>query len=158
MSARAVVERLKETCGDGVAVVTDAGAESRLRSSRDCLRQLIEALLADGYDLFIDLFAVDYPSRPERFEVVYQLARMNGPERAFVHVAVPEETPVVPTVSDLVAGANWPEREAYDLFGLRFEGHPDLRRILLPDDWQGHPLRKDYPTRGTVPLAPIVSE
>jgi NADH-quinone oxidoreductase subunit C len=156
MSAQTVVERLGETCGEGLVLVSDEGAESRLRSSRACLRTVVAALLEDGYDMFIDLFAVDYPSRPERFEVVYQLARMNGPERVFLHVGVPEEAPELPSIADLVAGANWPEREAYDLFGLRFSGHPDLRRLLLPDDWQGHPLRKDYPTRGTVPLAPIV--
>jgi NADH-quinone oxidoreductase subunit C len=158
MSARDVVERLKADAGEGLTLVADEGAESRLRSSRECLRSVIEALLADGYDLFIDLFAVDYPSRPERFEVVYQLARMSDPGRVFVHVAVPEEPAELPSIADLLPGANWPEREAYDLYGLHFAGHPHLTRLLMPDDWQGHPLRKDYPTRGTVPLAPIVSE
>jgi NADH-quinone oxidoreductase subunit C len=158
MSARTVVERLREHLGEGVQLVSEQGAESRLRSSRECIRAVVEALVAAGYDLFVDLFAVDYPSRTERFEVVYHLASLTGPERVFVHVSVPEEPAVVPSVADIVPGADWPEREAYDLFGVRFEGHPDLRRLLMPDDWQGHPLRKDYPTRGTVPLAPIVSE
>jgi NADH-quinone oxidoreductase subunit C len=158
VSATSVYERLRGECGEGLALMGEEGAESRLRSSRGCLRAVIEALLADGYDMFVDLFAVDYPARPERFEVVYQLAQLQGPGRVFVHVAVPAEAPLLPSISDLVPGANWPEREAYDLFGLRFEGHPGLRRLLMPDDWEGHPLRKDYPTRGTVPLAPIVSE
>jgi NADH-quinone oxidoreductase subunit C len=159
MSAAAeVVERLRERLGDAVAVVSDEGAESRLRSRRECVRDTLEALMAAGYDLFVDLFAVDYPTRPERFELVYHLAQLTGPARVFVHVGVPEADAVAPTVTDLIPGANWPEREIFDLFGVRFDGHPDLRRLLMPDDWQGHPLRKDYPTRGTAPLAPIVVE
>ena len=158
MTGTELLDALEKRQVPDTVLISDTGAEIRLRSSRACLRTVLAALLEDGYDLFVDLFAVDYPSRPERFEVVYQLAHLNGPERVFVHVAVPEEEPELPSVSDLIAGANWPEREAYDLFGLRFAGHPDLKRLLLPDDWEGHPLRKDYPTRGTVPLAPIVLE
>jgi NADH-quinone oxidoreductase subunit C len=158
MSAAAVVERLRPKLGDGLTLVSEEGAESRLRSRRECVRETIAALREDGYDLFVDLFAVDYPTRSERFELVYHLARLTESDRVFVHVGVPADDPVVPTVSDIVAGANWPEREAFDLFGIRFEGHPNLTRLLLPDEWEGHPLRKDYPTRGTIPLAPIVSE
>lgn len=158
MSARAVQERLAAEFGDGVSFLAEKGAESRLRSRRDCVRAVLQALIDDGYRMFVDLFAVDYVTRAERFEVVYHLAEPMGAGRVFVHVGVPEDDPVVPTVSDILAGANWPEREAYDLFGLRFAGHPNLTRILMPDDWEGHPLRKDYPRRGTEPLAPIVVE
>lgn len=158
MSARTVQERLQAPCGDGVSLVAEEGSLSRLRCRRDCVRPVVQALVEDGYAMFVDLFAVDYVTRPERFEVVYHLAQQSGPGRVFVHVAVPEEDPVVPTVSDILAGANWPEREAFDLFGVRFEGHPNLKRLLMPDDWQGHPLRKDYPRRGTEPLGPIVAE
>lgn len=139
-------------------LVSEQGAEIRLRSSRDGIRETVRTLREVGYRLLIDVFAVDYPIRPERFEVVYQLTELEGPGRIFVHVSVPEEDPHVPSIADLVPGANWPEREMYDLFGLVFDGHPNLRRILLPDDWEGHPLRKDYPIRGTRPLPPIVHE
>jgi len=158
MSAADVVERLRAAGRDGVELVAEKGSESRVRSSREALRETIQALLDDGFTLFIDLFAVDYPARDERFEVVYQFSRLTRPERVFVHVAAPADDLHVPSVTDLVAGANWPEREAYDLFGVVFDGHPNLTRLLLPDEWEGHPLRKDYPTRGTTPLAPIVTE
>lgn len=158
MSARTVQERLAADFADGVTLVAEQGAQSRLRSRRDCVRATIRALVEDGYDMLVDLFAVDYVTRTERFEVVYHLAEQAGPGRVFVHVAVPEDDAVVPTVCDILLGANWPEREAFDLFGIRFDGHPNLKRLLMPDDWEGHPLRKDYPRRGTEPLAPIVVE
>jgi NADH-quinone oxidoreductase subunit C len=105
-----------------------------------------------GLTTFIDLCAVDYLSRPEgRFEVVVSLLSMALPLRLRIHVAVPEDDPEVPSLSGVFPGANFYEREAYDLFGLRFPGHPDLTRILLPDEWEGHPLRKDHPV-GAVPV------
>jgi NADH-quinone oxidoreductase subunit C len=158
VSAAEVARSLAERLGGGVEVISQEGAETRLRSRRDCLRDTVAALFEDGYRLFVDYMAVDYPMRTERFEVVLQLARREEPERVFVHVGVPEEDPVLPTLSDLVPGANWCEREMYDMFGLSFQGHPNLRRIYLPDDWEGHPLRKDYPVRGTRPLPLILHE
>lgn len=88
-----------------------------------------------------------YPSEP-RFEVVYLLHSIANNERLRLKVAVSTDDAVVPTVTGVWAGANWYEREVYDMFGVRFEGHPDLRRILMPDYWQGHPLRKDFPVHG----------
>ena len=76
--------------------------------------------------------------------VVYNLSSMTHHHKITIKVEVPAENPVVPTVSEIWPTANWHEREAFDLFGIRFSGHPDLRRILLPEDWDGHPLRKDY--------------
>jgi NADH-quinone oxidoreductase subunit C len=100
-----------------------------------------------GFNLLSDLFGVDYPDREQRFEVLYNLYSMSRNRRLFLRVRVAEGESV-PTVSDLFANANWCEREVYDLFGVPFESHPDLRRILMPDDWDGHPLRKDYPLIG----------
>ncbi len=122
------------------------------RVEREDLVAFAAAAREAGFTTFIDLCAVDYLSRPEgRFEVVVNLLSMRLPLRLRIHVAVPEEDPQVPSLSSVFAGANFFEREAYDLFGIRFAGHPDLTRILLPDEWEGHPLRKDSPV-GAVPV------
>lgn len=122
------------------------------RVEREDLVAFAAAAREAGLTTFIDLCAVDHLSRPEgRFEVVVNLLSMRLPLRLRIHVAVPEEDPEVPSLSGVFAGANFFEREAYDLFGIRFAGHPDLTRILLPDEWEGHPLRKDTPV-GAVPV------
>jgi NADH-quinone oxidoreductase subunit C len=116
---------------------------------------------AGGYELCTDLCAVDYLTHPgrslppevtaERFEVVVQLASTAARRRVEVRVQVPESDPQVPTLWDLYPGVEAMEREAFDLLGIRFVGHPDLTRILMPEDWEGHPLRKDYGV-GRVPV------
>lgn len=118
--------------------------------------QVVEAFtwLRDeqGFELLSALTAVDYwpqASSPQgeepRFHVIYQLTSISQNLSVQVRVPVAASRPVVPTVSGVYASANWREREVWDMFGIRFEGHPDLRRILMPEDWEGHPLRKDYP-------------
>lgn len=109
----------------------------------------IAALQAEGFDYLVDLFAYDTPERPDRFDVVYLLHRMTDGVRTRLQVPVSDGEPV-PTISDLYPNADWYEREVYDLYGVPFTGHPDLRRILLPDDWVGHPLRRDHPLGGEV--------
>lgn len=99
-----------------------------------------------GFDTFIDATAVDYfPAIAPRFHVVYQLYSMRHNLRLQLRVPVSGVQPALPTVETVFAGANWYEREIWDMFGIRFEGHSDLRRLLMPQDWEGHPLRKDYP-------------
>ena len=95
-----------------------------------------------------DVYSIDHPDRDERFEVAYQLNSINLHHRIRVKVSVPEDECEVPSVYDIWRTANFLEREVYDLMGIRFSGHPDLRRIFLPEDYDGHPLRKDYPTEG----------
>jgi NADH-quinone oxidoreductase subunit C len=90
---------------------------------------------------------VDYPTRSQRFDVVMHLYSMTQNHRLRVKAAVGENE-TIPTVSGVWKTANWQEREAFDMFGVVFEGHPDLRRILLPEDWEGYPMRKDYPLGG----------
>ncbi len=103
-------------------------------------------------DHLVDLTAVDYSTYPgntgPRFEVVYNLISTEYHHRIRLKVRVPEEDPRVDTVSSIWQTANWHERETFDLMGIKFDGHPDLRRILLPEDWEGHPLRKEYPLKG----------
>lgn len=127
------------------------------RVEPEALRGRLEALKAEGYTMLLDLGAVDYLDRTPRFDVVYHLlklspapattAQVGTPARYRLLCGVDEDRPL-PTAMDLWSSADWPEREVYDLFGIRFEGHADLRRIQMPLDWEGHPLRKDYPQRG----------
>jgi NADH-quinone oxidoreductase subunit C len=102
---------------------------------------------AARFDFCSDVTAVDWPPRPERFDVVYCLYSVPHRHRVRVKVRVPDGT-AVPSACGVWPAANWLEREVYDMFGIRFAGHPDLRRILMPEEWQGHPQRKDYPLEG----------
>ena len=111
----------------------------------------VAAAYEAGYTTFADLCAVDYYSRDPRFEVVIQLIAMDQRRRLEIRVGVPGQDPMVASITGVFAGANFYEREAWDLFGIVFEGHTDLTRILLPDEWEGHPLRKNYSV-GAVPV------
>ncbi len=106
------------------------------------------------FDMLSDVTAVDYLGRTPRFEVVYQLYSLDLNHRLRVKVAVPEDDPVVPSAASIWKSANWAERETFDMFGIRFAGHPDLRRILMYPEFTGFPLRKDYPVNRREPLIP----
>lgn len=106
------------------------------------------ALKKAGYNFFEDMTAVDwFPSSP-RFQLSYHLLSLGMKDRVRVCVLLDEADPAVDSITPLWPAADFYEREVFDLFGIRFEGHPNLRRILMPDDWKGHPLRKDYPVEG----------
>jgi NADH-quinone oxidoreductase subunit C len=112
--------------------------------------QIVEAcqLLHDdfGFDMLTELTAVDYwPQQEPRFHVFYQVYSLSERVRLGLRVPIPGIRPSVPTIEKVFPNANWHEREIWDMFGIRVEGHSDLRRILMPYDWEGHPLRKDYP-------------
>jgi len=99
-----------------------------------------------GFEILAELTAVDYwPQQAPRFHVVYGLRSLQNNLFLMLRVPLDGNAPSLPTITHLYANANWSERELWDMFGIRIEGHPDLRRILLPYDWEGHPLRKDYP-------------
>ena len=119
---------------------------------REVLADLCRELKADPatqFDMLMDLTGVDFPDREERFEAVYHLYSVHRNARLRLKVPMKEGETVLPSLVKIWRGADWPEREAFDMFGFRFEGHPNLRRILLADDWdEGFPLRKDYPLRG----------
>jgi NADH-quinone oxidoreductase subunit C len=126
-------------------------ADEVVTVARDEYAAAVTAARDAGFDVFIDLCAVDHLRRDPRFEVVVVLLSHDPPRRLRFHVGVPGSDPEVPSITPIFAGANFYEREAFDLFGVRFAGHPDLTRILLPDEWEGHPLRKDYAV-GSVPV------
>lgn len=138
----------------GVAVTRSAG-QRVLRVDRDQYLSLVKALKADGFAMCADLCAVDYLTHAghdgDRFEVVVNLISHEPAERIRVRVGLPADDPTIPTLYELYPGTEAMEREAYDLFGITFRGHPDMTRILMPDDWEGHPLRKDY-AAGRIPV------
>jgi len=119
------------------------------------IHNALSALKDDGYRLLVFLTCVDHlldasRSWPARYELVYELRNMDTPEHLRVRVFIDGDPPRVDSVHDLFPPANWEERETYDMFGVLFTGHPDLTRILMPDDWVGYPLRRDYPVGGEV--------
>jgi NADH-quinone oxidoreductase subunit C len=112
------------------------------------IRAAAAAMQAAGYNFFEDMTAVDwFPSSP-RFQLSYHLLSHVFKEHIRLRALVDEATPSIESITAVWPSANYYEREVFDLFGIRFEGHPNLRRILLPDEWEGHPLRKDYPVEG----------
>ena len=130
-------------------------------TGRDRYLSTVQELKGSGFELCADLCAVDYLAhmdRPvpeaadrERFEVVVNLLSLSQVRRVRVRVMIPESDATLPTLFDLYPGVEAMEREVYDLFGIVFIGHPDMTRILMPEDWEGHPLRKDYGI-GRVPV------
>jgi NADH-quinone oxidoreductase subunit C len=143
------------------ALVSRSADQQVLHVTREQYLDVLKALADDGFELCVDLCGVDYlmyPQRlvpdgitPERFEVVVNLVALAEPRRIRLRVQVPESDPTVPSLFDLWPGTEAMEREVFDLFGIQFEDHPDLTRILMPEDWIGHPLRKDYDT-GRIPV------
>lgn len=142
-----ILQRLQERFPGSLEVV-ETSDQPTVIVPREMLLVFAEHVKnAEGYVMFNDVLAVDwFPARP-RFEVIYQVYHPEKFQRLRFKSFVAEDQPM-PSVVGIWEGANWPEREAFDLFGIVFEGHPNLTRIYLPDDWEGHPLRKDYPTAG----------
>lgn len=155
---------------DAVAVSAAGGGSSRAPGmpqqdvvfpAREQYTGVVAGYRDSGFEMCVDLCGVDYLShpgrrlpegvKPERFEVVVNLLSLSRAERVRVRLQVPGSDAVAPSLFDLYPGTEAMEREAYDLFGIVFEGHPDMTRILMPEDWEGHPLRKDYGV-GRVPV------
>lgn len=143
---------LRAALGSAVLALTTAHGETALTVPREQIVGVLKSLRDapdHRYEMLVDICGVDYPARPERFEVVYNLLSLSRNKRLRVKVATDEATPV-PTVISVYSTAGWFERECWDLYGVKFAGHPDLRRILTDYGFEGHPLRKDFPLSGTV--------
>jgi NADH-quinone oxidoreductase subunit C len=147
----AVIARLRAWSTNAIEEVIEYRGDTTVVVSRKVLRDVagqcrdIEEL---RFNLLTDATCLDrYPLEP-RFELNYQLISIPNRQKLRIRVRLSGSDPVVDSLVPVWPGANWLEREVFDMFGIQFTGHPDLRRILLPDDWEGHPLRKDFPVEG----------
>jgi NADH-quinone oxidoreductase subunit C len=146
-----VVERLRKWSPNAISEVIEFRGETTIVVPRNVLRDIAERCRSDKelqFNLLTDATSLDrYPLEP-RFEVNYHLVSIPRSNRLRLKVRLSGSDPVIDSLVSVWPGANWLEREIFDLMGIRFNGHPDLRRILMPDDWEGHPLRRDYPVEG----------
>lgn len=148
------VKKIREVYADEILQVTIHRGQETIMVRRDRILDILR-LLRDapelGYDFLVDLAGADhleFPIAPERYGIAYHLYSDQHRKWLRIKAMVPEEDPLIDSATPLWAAADWLEREAYDMFGVVFRGHPDLRRILMPDDFGAHPLRKDYPIKG----------
>lgn len=168
--SQAVLERLKSRFGDRILeAISFRGDETAIVAPSDWyeVAQFLRDDAACDMSMFIDITCVDYPKRDARFDVILFLYSLHKGHRVRLKTRLfdevdgkvdPQRPSRVRTVTPLWAAANWFEREVWDMFGVRFDGHPDLRRILMYDEFQGHPLRKDYAADKTQPLVPYRPE
>jgi len=147
-----IIEKFKETFRESIKDIKEFRGEITIYIEKEEIFRALKFLKEEGFDSLTDITAVDYPERDLRFEVVYHLYSMKRGERLRIKTLVGEKEPILPSIIKIWKGANWLEREVYDMFGIKFEGHPNLERILLWEGFPGHPLRKDFPLRKDVPL------
>ena len=145
-------EILKQRFGEGTFTTSEFRDNRRLHVAADRLFEFMTVLKDEcGFDMLAEIAGVDYlnyPNAADRYGVIYGLLSTTTGERLFVKVLLNDPEPTVASLVPLWKGADWMEREVYDMYGVRFDGHPDLRRILMPDASTCYPLRKDYPLRG----------
>ncbi|MBI5234693.1 MAG: NADH-quinone oxidoreductase subunit C [Deltaproteobacteria bacterium] len=145
-----LIKKIKDTFGDDVIDTTVFRGEVTHLVKISSLTSILNFVKTDPsvrMNCLVDVVGVDYMGEAKRFEVVYHLYSIQKKHRLRIKVRVGEgET--VPSVAYIWAGADWPEREIFDMYGIVFDGHPNLKRIYMAEDWEGHPLRKDYPLRG----------
>lgn len=147
-----IANRLKESFPEEVLDIREFRGQVSVTVKKGRILEISRYLHDDPelyFDYLIDVCGVDYLGKKDkRFEIVYQLYSIKHRHFIRLKAEVPEGDPAIDSVMPVWIGANWHEREAYDMYGIAFRGHPDLRRVLMPEDWEGHPLRKDYPVKG----------
>ena len=148
-----LLTKLKDRFPEDVLAVREEGSYNDLVAQvrAPAIPQVARFLHDDpeaAFDMITDICSVDYPEDEERFEVIYLLKSLPHNHRLRLKARLPADDPTIPTVTTVWKGANFMEREVYDLMGIKFAGHPDLRRILMPHEFTAFPLRKDYPLRG----------
>ena len=148
MTPDEILEQLKQKFGDAIGETEVREVEVRLTTTPEHAREVCWLLHEMGFEYLNCLSGADWVTH---LEVVYDLSSLRHPNKVHLRVKVNRKDPLVRTVSDLWRAADWHERECYDLFGIRFDRHPDHRRILLSEDWVGYPLRKDYANERMVP-------
>src|SRR5215472_7118297 len=150
-----LIDKLKQRYSDGILSAEETHGDLTIVIDREGAPEILKSLCDEPgfeFDMLTDLTAVDWPERKPRFEVVYHLNSLPLRQRLRVKVQVPYEDHWVHSVIGIWKAADWMERECYDMFGIEFRGHGDLRRILLYDTFEGHPLRKDYPYQQRQPI------
>lgn len=150
-----LLQRLREKLGDAIVSTHEFRGDRTAIIDRSVLVETCTWLRDDeetAFDMLVDLTAVDYLGRSPRFEVVYHLYSVDKNHRLRIKVALEADDVKIPSVVPVWSGANWLERECWDLYGIVFEGHPELKRIYLYEEFEGHPLRKDYPKEQRQPL------
>ena len=150
MPTETILSKIKETLPDAVLDITEFAGEHILHVKGQDILDVLTELKDYGFNFLADLTAIDNLTLGgfERFAVSYHLLSHKTTERATVKAYISEEKPSLPSVESLWKTADWQEREVFDLYGIKFEGHPNLIRIMNPDDYDGYPLRKDYPRLG----------
>ncbi|MHB8657578.1 MAG: NADH-quinone oxidoreductase subunit C [Solirubrobacteraceae bacterium] len=141
-------QELRDADPESVLDATFYRGQAALIVRPSAIKSVLEQLHARGYSFLASLHGVDYYPEEPRLGVVYELLDMASVDRIRVKARVHTEAPRIDSVVELFPGAEFPEREVYDMFGVHFDGHPDLRRILMPEDYQGHPQRRDFPIGG----------
>ena len=150
MTGEEIIAKVKSSLGEGIQTAGVVLGDAVIHVAPEALPGTAKFLREDPdlcFDYLSQITGVDYleQDREPRFEVVYELHSMDHNHTIRIRVGLPEDGPSVPTVSDIWKGALFPEMELFDMFGFDIPGHPNLKRLIMPDDWEGHPLRKDYP-------------
>jgi NADH-quinone oxidoreductase subunit C len=147
MGLNVVIEHIDEKLPGVIQDRHDFRGDATIVVAREAFMQVVDLLHAEGFQMLVDVTGVDWPEREPRFDVVYHWLNLNNQERLRVKVPVAEGASV-PSLATRFRTADWFEREVFDMFGIPFEGHPDMRRLLMWSDFEGHPLRKDFPLDG----------
>lgn len=157
MEKKKIVEELKKKFPEKIKETSSDFGDDTVIIDRDFLGDLVRFLKQEPYEytLLLDITCVDYLGREPRFEMVYHLLSLAEKHRLRIKVPLSEENLSVESLASIWKNANWLEREVYDMFGIRFYGHPDLRRLFMYDGFEGYPLRKDYPLRKRQPRIPL---
>ena len=143
MNTTEAIQQLKTHAENAIVDESEFMGQTTLEVHKENLKKVLSFLKQAGYEVLMDLTAIDYLVPTVRTKVVYWLHNPTNYERLRIILFIAREE-AIPSVTDLWAGANWYERELFDMFGVYFEGHPGLKRILMPEDWRGHPMRRDY--------------
>lgn len=157
MEEKKVLDELKKKFPDEVLETSALFGDETVLIRKEALLDIIGALRKQPFEftMLLDLTCVDFPGRAERLEMVYHLFSLALNRRLRIKVSLSEHAATVASLTRFWKNADWLEREAFDMFGIRFEGHPDLRRLFMYDGFEGYPLRKDYPLRKRQPKVPL---
>ncbi len=157
MEEKKIVDDLKKKFPQKILESSAPFGDLTIVIAKDALLEIVDFLRKTPYEfkMLLDLTCVDHAGRTPRFEMVYHLLALADRQRLRIKLSVAEDDLRVESLTPIWKNANWLEREVYDMFGIRFQGHPDLRRLFMYDGFEGHPLRKDYPLRKRQPMIPL---